>query len=136
MFYDGGKRFMNKANTSRRSGGQSSSSTPANQAGRRNEKVKNQQPRLLGDLLDTYQLEDKGGFITKEFQDYGYRLACEMGEEKKKGMYIKLAKTVDRAILERARSFVLDAENVNNRGKFFLWAVGKLRKGEPLTEVE
>jgi hypothetical protein len=88
----------------------------------------------LNDVLTKYALEDKGGYISREFQDYGYRLACDMGEEDKKGMYIKLAKTTDRAILERARSFVLDAPNVNNRGKLFMWTVGKLKKGEPLTK--
>jgi hypothetical protein len=90
------------------------------------------EPELLGNLLSGYQLDDKGGYITQEFQDYGYRLACEMGEEKKKGMYIRLAKTVDRGILERARSFVLDAERVDNKGKLFMWAVGKLKRGEAL----
>ena len=88
----------------------------------------------LKDVLVKYALEDKGGHISREFQDYGYRLACEMGEEDRKSMYIKLAKTVERALLERARSFVIDAPNVNNRGRLFMWAVGKLKKGEPLTK--
>jgi hypothetical protein len=87
-------------------------------------------------VLEKYVLEDKGGYISREFQDYGYRLACDMGEEKKKSMYIKLAKTVDRQILERARSFVMDAKNVNNRGKLFLWTVGKIKRGEPLHAQE
>lgn len=90
-------------------------------------------PKGLGDMLKDYELEDKGGYITQEFQDYGYRLACEMGEEKRKGMYIKLAKTVDRTILERARSFVKDAEKVDNKGKLFMWAVGRLKKGKSLS---
>lgn len=88
--------------------------------------------KSLNDLLTKYALDDKGGYVTREFQDYGYRLACDMGEEKKKGMYIKLAKTMDRSILERARSFVLDASHVTNRGRLFMWAVGKLKKGESL----
>ena len=88
----------------------------------------------LREVLTKYALEDTGGYISREFQDYGYRLACDMGEEGKKGMYIKLAKTTDRAVLERARSFVLDAPNVKSRGKLFMWAVGKLKRGEPLTK--
>jgi hypothetical protein len=88
--------------------------------------------KSIQQALTNFKLEDKGGHITREFQDYGYRLACEMGEESKKGMYIKLAKTVDRSTLERARTFVLDAETVNNRGKLFLWAVGRIKKGQPL----
>ena len=100
-------------------------------------------PTAISDLLSGLAVEkkddhvvvheDKGGYITQEFQDYGYRLACEMGEEKKKGMYIKLAKNVERHVLERARSFVVDAPNVKNRGRLFMWALGKLRKGEPLS---
>ena len=89
----------------------------------------------LMDVLTHYALEDKGGYISREFQDYGYRLACDMGEESKKGMYIKLAKTVDRAVLERAHTFVMDAPNVNNKGRLFMWAVGKLKKGEPLSKT-
>jgi len=89
--------------------------------------------RSMQQLLAGFKLEDKGGHITREFQDYGFRLACEMGEEDKKGMYIKLAKTVERATLERARTFIKDAQTVHNRGKLFLWAVGRLRKGLPLT---
>lgn len=87
----------------------------------------------LKQVLTKYVMEDKGGYVTKEFQDYGYRLACDMGEENKKGMYIKLAKTVDRSILERARSFVLDATSVSNKGKLFMWVVGRLRKGLSLS---
>jgi hypothetical protein len=88
----------------------------------------------LKDVLTRYVMEDKGGYISREFQDYGYRLACEMGEEPKKSMYIRLAKTMDRKILEQARTFVLDAERVTNRGKLFMWAVARLNKGIPLHE--
>ena len=90
----------------------------------------------MSKVLERYVLEDKGGFITKEFQDYGYRLAVDMGEEKRKSMYIKMAKTTDRAVLDQARRFVSDAHHVKNRGKLFMWAVGKLKKGEPLSKPQ
>ncbi len=93
-------------------------------------------PESIRDVLTKYVLEDKGGYISQEFQDYGYRLACDMGEESKKGMYIRLAKTVDRAQLERARSFVMDAPNVNNRGRLFMWALGRIKKGLSLSKDE
>lgn len=83
-------------------------------------------------VLSDYATPVKNKYVSQEFQDYGYRLACEMGEEKKKAMYIKMAKTVDRKILERARTFVIDAEHVRNKGKLFVWAVGKLKRGEAL----
>lgn len=84
-------------------------------------------------ILFDYALEDKGGRITKEFQDYGYRLSLELNDEKNKSLYIKLAKVVDRPLLEQARSFVKDAVNVRHKGKLFMWTLNKLRKGEPLS---
>jgi len=99
-------------------------------------RVKNQKPSSINDILTKFVLDDKGGYITREFQDYGYRLACEMGEESKKGMYIRMAKTTDRAILERARTFVADALHVSNQGRLFMWAVGRLKKGLSLSPEE
>jgi hypothetical protein len=90
--------------------------------------------KSVGQTLKNFKLEDKGGYITREFQDYGYRLACDLGETTKVSLYIKLAKTTDRKILEQARTFVLDAPHVHNRGRLFMWAIGKLKKGEPLTQ--
>ena len=82
--------------------------------------------------LFDYTLEDKGGHITREFQDYGYRLALELNDLKSKSMYIKLAKEVDRPLLEKAKVFVNEANKVKHKGKLFMWALNKLRKGEEL----
>jgi hypothetical protein len=72
--------------------------------------------------------EDPQRYITQEFQDYGYRLACEMGEEQRKAMYIRLAKTKPRHVLEQAKSYVADYPNAQNRGKLFLWKVKELER--------
>jgi len=90
--------------------------------------------KSMQQLLKGYNLDDKGKYISQEFQDYGYRLAMEMGEEKQKSLYIKLAKTVDRGLMEKARAFVKDARDVRHKGKLFLWAIKKLRNGEELYE--
>lgn len=79
--------------------------------------------KLISKRLDPVE---KQRYITQEFQDYGYRLACEMGEEHRKAMYIKLAKTKPRALLERARSYVVDYPNAKNKGKLFLWKIKDL----------
>ena len=84
----------------------------------------------IGEVIKKRDKAEKNKYVSREFQDYGYRLACEMGEELRKSMYIKMAKTIDRKILERARSFVIDAEKVDNKGKLFLWAVNKIKRGE------
>jgi hypothetical protein len=89
----------------------------------------------IADLIADWDL-DKKKYITREFQDYGYRLAMELGDEKNKSLYIKLAKEVDRKLLERARTFVKDATNVRSKPKLFMWALARLRRGEPLYEEE
>lgn len=99
---------------------------------------KSQQPTLLGDILAKYQARDDGPptegrfgevnkYISQEFQDYGYRLAVDLDDLKHKALYIKLAKTVDRSILERARQFAIDAFTANSRAKLFMWKMKELK---------
>ncbi|OGG35422.1 hypothetical protein A2363_04430 [Candidatus Gottesmanbacteria bacterium RIFOXYB1_FULL_47_11] len=82
----------------------------------------------IGDILKKFNpLEDK--YISREFQSYGIYLAESLGDYKHKSLYIRLAKTVPRAILEKAMSFVKDA-NANSKPKLFMWKMKKLREGE------
>jgi len=69
--------------------------------------------------------EDK--YISREFQSFGIYLAEELNDYKHRGLYIKLAKTVHRAILEKALSFVSDS-NAKNKGALFMWKLSQLRK--------
>lgn len=86
----------------------------------------------LNQVLFDYVLEDKGGYITKEFQDFGYRMAQELGDEKHKALYMKLAKEEKRPHLEQALNFVLEAPNVKSKARLFMWALSKLKKGEKI----
>ena len=81
----------------------------------------------LPSLFSKYQLEDKGGFITQEFQDFGYRLAVDLQDMSHKSLYIKMAKEVDRSILERALSFVADSQ-ARSKPRLFMWKVNELKK--------
>lgn len=65
---------------------------------------------------------------TYEFQAYGNRLAEELGDPKHRALYIKLAKTEDRALLEAARDFVMRSENATTKGKLFMWKLTELKK--------
>lgn len=88
----------------------------------------NQPIPTIGDILKKFNpLEDK--FISREFQSYGIYLAEALGDYKHKALYIRLAKTVPRAILEKALSFVKDA-NARNRAKLFMWKMAQLRQGK------
>lgn len=78
-------------------------------------------------LFANYSLQDKGGYISHEFQDYGYRLAVQLDDLKHKSLYIKMAKEVDRSILEKARSFITDS-NARSKARLFMWKVKQLKE--------
>jgi hypothetical protein len=81
----------------------------------------------IQDLFSGYALDDKGGYITQEFQDFGYRLAVDLDDLKHKSLYMKLSKTESRAILERALSFVSDAPAVKSKAKLFMWKLKQIK---------
>lgn len=72
-------------------------------------------------------------FISREFQKYAYDLAMELGDQEHMVIYMRFAKIVPRHILERARSFVKDA-NAKNPARLYMWKVKQLR--EELKEKE
>ena len=53
-------------------------------------KKKNSGFQPVQSLFADFKLEDKGGYITQEFQDYGYRLAIELDDLEHKALYIKI----------------------------------------------
>lgn len=91
--------------------------------------IASNKPVAIQDLFADYKLEDKGGFITQEFQDFAYRLAVALDDLPHKSIYFSLAKKVDRSLLENALSFVQDA-NAKSKAKLFMWKVKELRKAK------
>lgn len=81
----------------------------------------------ISDLLGRTDL-DKDKSVSFEFQKYGYELARELDDLKSRSLYIKLAKDTPRHLLERAKSFVSDAQNVRNKARLFMWKLGELKK--------
>lgn len=79
------------------------------------------------DVLKDFDWDEKK-YISREFQDYGYRLAEELNDLEHKALYIKLAKELPRAMLEEASNFIKDASNVKNPAKLFMWKLTELRK--------
>lgn len=86
------------------------------------------EPTLLKDILAKYKTDDSAKYISQEFQNYGYRLAVDLDDLAHKSLYIKLAKTVPREILEKARSFAIDAPNARSKGRIFMWKMRELRQ--------
>ena len=93
--------------------------------------MKNRDPLSLGDIFKVYTpADDSGKYISKEFQDFGYRLAVDLDDLAHKALYIRLAKTVDRAILEKARAFAVDALHARSRARLFMWKMRELKKNK------
>ncbi|OGH37576.1 MAG: hypothetical protein A3B44_02555 [Candidatus Levybacteria bacterium RIFCSPLOWO2_01_FULL_38_21] len=76
-------------------------------------------------ILENFDpLEDK--YISREFQSYGIYLAEQLDDYKHRGLYIKLAKTTHRSILEKALSYVSDS-SAKNKGALFMWKLQELK---------
>ncbi len=80
----------------------------------------------IGSILNTFNpVADK--YISREFQSYGIYLSESLNDYKHKALYIKLAKTTNRALLERALSYCKDARTTTpNKGALFMWKLKKL----------
>ena len=85
------------------------------------------QLKAVGQLLAGFDW-DKKKYISREFQDYGYRLSEDMDDVKHTSLYIKLAKDMPRAYLEMARNFVKDANDVRSKPRLFMWKLKEIRK--------
>lgn len=82
----------------------------------------------LGDIMQLFNpVEDK--YISREFQKYGIYLAETLDDYKHKALYIRLAKTVPRAILEKTLTFVKDA-HATSKPRLFMWKMKELRQQE------
>ena len=74
-------------------------------------------------------------YVSREFQTFAMRLAESLDDYKHKSLYMKLAKTVHRSILEKALSFAIDS-NAKNKGALFMWKLAELKKGSKNQESE
>lgn len=87
--------------------------------------------KQISDILKSFNpTEDK--YISREFQSYGMYLAESLNDYKHKALYIKLAKTVHRSVLEKALSYVKDAD-VAKPGALFMWKLKQLRSETKVT---
>ena len=78
----------------------------------------------LKDILKNFD-PLKAKYISREFQSYGIYLAEKLNDYKHRSLYIKLAKYVPRAILEKALSFVL-LSKAKRKSALFMWKLKQL----------
>ncbi|MDO8576768.1 MAG: hypothetical protein Q7R82_00330 [Candidatus Daviesbacteria bacterium] len=73
------------------------------------------------------KFKDRPKNISKEFQMYGVYLTESLQDTKRYSLYIKLAKEVDRNILEEALNFTKDYTSARSKAKVFMWKLKELR---------
>ena len=87
-------------------------------------------------ILDRYDLDEtKQKRISREFQDYAYRLAVELGDTAHTAIYMRMAKMLPRPLIEQARLFVLGANKPTSKARLFMWKIKQLKE-EKKTEKE
>ena len=67
----------------------------------------------------------KDKYVSREFQSFGVNLAEKLEDARRKGLYIKFAKTIPRPLLEMALRFVIDA-NAKNKAALFMWKLKEM----------
>lgn len=76
------------------------------------------------DILKKFDpLKDR--YISREFQAFGVYLSEKLQDERRKSLYIKLAKTIPRPILEQALRYVIDS-NARNKAALFMWKLKEM----------
>jgi len=94
--------------------------------------------QTIKDILKNFKpTEDK--YISREFQSFGVHLAQKLQDERRISLYIKLAKTLPRPVLQEALRFVVDS-HARSKGALFMWKLKQLgvigAKVKPVKPVE
>jgi len=88
-------------------------------------------PTSIKDHLKQFQetLFGRQKYVKNEYQAYGLELAKELGDWKNRAMYIRMAKNMDRKILDKARYFIKDQSRgtIHSPYKLFMWKIKELR---------
>lgn len=82
----------------------------------------------VAELLGNHPIKENNKYISQEFQAYGCYMATILEDQAYTSLYIKLAKTYPRALLEQALAFVSDAESARSKAKLFMWKLNQLKK--------
>lgn len=81
----------------------------------------------ITNILDKYEVDEtKQKRISREWQDYAYRLAVALDDTAHTPIYMRIVKTTPRELVEKAKGFVMDA-NAKSKGKMFMWKLSQLK---------
>lgn len=81
------------------------------------------------------KFKDRPKNIAHEFQIYGVYLAESLDDTKHYSLYIKLAKELDRNILEEALNFTKGYYSAKSKARVFMWRLKQLKKGVEYAKI-
>lgn len=81
----------------------------------------------IGKTISEIKFKDRPKNISHEFQFYGCYLAETLEDTKRYSLYIKLAKTENRSLLEEAINFTKGYYAAKNKAKLFMWRLKQLK---------
>lgn len=84
--------------------------------------------KKIGNVIAEVKYKNRPKNISHEFQMYGVYLAESLQDTKHYSLYIKLAKVVDRKILEEALNFTKGYYSAKSKARIFMWKLKELRQ--------
>ena len=90
--------------------------------------------KSISKIIGETKFKDRPKNIAHEFQMYGIYLAESLQDTKRYSLYIKLAKEVDRNILEEALNFTKGYTSAKSRARVFMWRLKQLKQGSSATQ--
>lgn len=88
------------------------------------------QMKSISQVLEETKTVKRPTNLYKEFQEYGVYLADQLADPKHYSLYMKLAKTVDRRLIEEALTYTKAYTTAKSRAKVFMWRLKQLRKAK------
>ncbi len=83
--------------------------------------------KSIKQAISEAKFKDRPKNISREFQMYGVFLAESLEDTKRYGLYIKLAKEVDRRLLEEALNYTKEYYSAKSKAKIFMWKLKELK---------
>src|SRR3989344_7956075 len=89
----------------------------------------------MTNILDKYELDEtKQKRISREWQDYAYRLAVALDDTAHTPIYMRIVKSNPRELIEKAKSFVMDA-GARSKGKMFMWKLKQIKEDVRINKI-
>lgn len=88
--------------------------------------------KKIGSIIEDNKHKNRPKNLSQEFQVYGVYMCEELGDTTNYPLYMRLAKTVSRPVLEEALTFCKAYYSAKSKPKLFLWKLKQLKEEQKL----